>query len=493
VAARAGYGGQVLITERRAGRSGGVVADLAAVAAGVALVLVAALLGWRLLAAGVDLDLPWPPLLAHWLPHVGPGTPAAALVAGLVATHGPGLAARLGWRPLLALAYPASVLWTFSLALVDGWRRGVADRLTTKDEYLHDVPLVHDIPLLLRTFADHILTTAVDPAQTWFWTTHVGAHPPLAFLLFVWLDRLGLGGGGPAGVFVILVGASACVGVAIALRALGAEWVARRALPFGVLLPGAVWVGVSADGLFAAVLAWSVALVALGATGAGLRAAVAATAGGALFGCCLYLSYGLALGVLLPLAVLVHTRAGRAAVLAGCGVGAVVLAFTASGFWWFTGYADVKVIYAASIAATRPYLYFGLADIAAVLFATGPALVAGLRRAVWAAVSAPAGRPGPAAMPVPAAMPGPAWRTGPAVPPGPTGRPGPAALLVGAALAALLLADLSGMSKGEVERIWLPFVVWLVPLAALLDRRRGWLLAQAALALAVNHLLLTVW
>jgi hypothetical protein len=66
-------------------------------------------------------------------------------------------------------------------------------------------------------------------------------------------------------------------------------------------------------------------------------------------------------------------------------------------------------------------------------------------------------------------------------------------MLVGAALAALLLADLSGMSKGEVERIWLPFVVWLVPLAALLDRRRGWLLAQAALALAVNHLLLTVW
>jgi hypothetical protein len=474
-----------LITERRAGRSGGVVADLAAVAAGVALVLVAALLGWRLLAAGMDLDLPWPPLLAHWLPHVGPGTPAAVLVAGLVATHGPGLAARLGWRPLLALAYPASVLWTFSLALVDGWRRGVADRLTTKDEYLHDVPLVHDIPALLRTFADHILTTAVDPAQTWFWTTHVGAHPPLAFLLFVWLDRLGLGGGGPAGVLVILVGASACVAVAVALRALGAEWVARRALPFGVLLPGAVWVGVSADGLFAAVLAWSVALVAVGATGAGLRAAVAATAGGVLFGCSLYLSYGLALGVLLPLAVLAHTRAGRAAVLAGCGVGAVVLAFAASGFWWFTGYADVKVIYAASIAATRPYLYFGLADIAAVLFATGPALVAGLRRAVWVAVSGPAGA-GPAGRRL-------AGRPGPAGPAGAAGRPGPAALLVGAALAALLLADLSGMSKGEVERIWLPFVVWLVPLAALLDRRRAWLLAQAALALAVNHLLLTVW
>ena len=463
---RAGYGGQVLITERRTGRHGGLVADLLAVAAAVALVVVAALLGWRLLGAGQDLDLPWPPLLAHWMPHVGPGTPAAVLVAALVATHGPGLAARLRWRPLLALAYPASVLWTLSLALVDGWQRGIADRLTTRDEYLHDVPLVHDIPLLLRTFSDHILTTAVDPAQTWFWTTHVGAHPPLAFLLFLWLDRLGLGGGGPAGVVVILVGSSACVAVAVALRALGAEGVARRALSFGVLLPGAVWVGVSADGLFAAVLAWSVALVAVGVAGAGFRPAVAATAGGALFGCCLYLSYGLALGVLLPLAVLVHARAGRAAVLAGCGLGAVVLAFTASGFWWFTGYADVKVIYAASIAATRPYLYFGLADIAAVLFATGPALVAGLRRAVagLGSVSTP-GRLAPE----------------------------PPVLLAGAAVAAIVLADLSGMSKGEVERIWLPFVVWLVPLAALLDHRRAWLLGQAALALAVNHLLLTVW
>jgi hypothetical protein len=472
-----------LITEPRTGRRGAVVADLAAVAAAVALVLVAALLGWRLLAAGMDIDLPWPPLLAHWLPHVGPGTPAAVLVAALVAIHGPGLAERLRWRPLLALAYPTSVLWTFSLALVDGWQRGIVDRLTTKDEYLHDVPLAHDIPLLLRTFADHILTIAVDPAQTWFWTTHVGAHPPLAFLLFVWLDRLGLGGGGPAGVFVILVGASACVAVAVALRALGVEGVARRALPFGVLVPGAVWVGVSADGLFAAVLAWSVALVAVGATGSGFRSAVASAAGGALFGCCLYLSYGLALGALLPLAVLVHTRAGRAAVLAGCGLATVVLAFTLAGFWWFTGYADVKVIYAASIAATRPYLYFGLADIAAVLFATGPAVVAGLRRAVAALVPARVG-PGSGDLARSGARPG--ARV-------PTGVPGPAVLLAGAALAAILLADLSGMSKGEVERIWLPFVMWLVPLAALLDHRRSWLLGQAGLALAVNHLLLTVW
>ncbi len=60
--------------------------------------------------------------------------------------------------------------------------------------------------------------------------------------------------------------------------------------------------------------------------------------------------------------------------------------------------------------------------------------------------------------------------------------------------AAILLADLSGMSKAEVERIWLPFAVWLVVPCALLPRARcvaG--RRRSLLALAVNHLLLTVW
>ena len=57
----------------------------------------------------------------------------------------------------------------------------------------------------------------------------------------------------------------------------------------------------------------------------------------------------------------------------------------------------------------------------------------------------------------------------------------------------MLLADLSGMSKAEVERIWLPFAVWTCLACAELPRPRWWLAAQAVLALLVNHLLLTVW
>jgi hypothetical protein len=63
------------------------------------------------------------------------------------------------------------------------------------------------------------------------------------------------------------------------------------------------------------------------------------------------------------------------------------------------------------------------------------------------------------------------------------------------AVSAVLAATLSGLSKAEVERIWLPFAVWLLAGAALLptSTRRGWLAAGAGVALVVNHLLLTNW
>ena len=420
--------------------------DVAIVVGVVALVVAAAVRGRELLAAGVDIFLAFPPLLAEWLPHVGPGTPAAVAVGVAAVTNGPALAQRLAWRPLLWTAWATASAWTVSLALVDGWQRGVVERLTSDQEYLHDVPRVPDIGAMLATFADHIRTD-----QPVFWSTHVGAHPPGALLTFVLLDRIGLGGGGPSGVVVMLVASSACVAVAVTLRALGHEDLARRALPFGVLLPGAVWMGVSADGLFAGALAWGVALLAVGAT----QRPVFAVIGGVLLGYCLYLSYGLVLAGLLPLAVLLATRNARALGLAAAGAAAVMAAFTAAGFWWPTGFSHVQVIYAASIASTRPYSYFVWANLAAVAFATGPALVAALRRLPRL--------------------------------------PRPAMLLVTAAVTAILLADLSGMSKAEVERIWLPFVVWLVVPCALLPRARWWLAAQVALALAVNHLLLTVW
>ena len=432
------------------------VADLVAVAALVLLVVAAALAGWRLLRAGTNILLEFPPLAATWMPHLGPGTPVALIVAAAVAVRGPRIAQRMAWRTLLWSSWAVAVVWTFGLALIDGWQAGVAGRLTTTDEYLHDVPRVHDLAAMLRTFTDHILTD-----QPVFWTTHVGAHPPGVFLLFSGLDRVGLGGGGPAAVAVIGVGASAGIAVAVTLRALGAEHTARSALPFLVLFPGAVWVGVSADGLFAGVLAWGAALLALGATMRGSRADLAALGGGTILGYTLYLSYGLVLGAGLALVVVGVTRRWRAAVLAAAAAALVALGFTAAGFWWFTGYHDLQIIYAASAAKTRPYSYFVWANLAAFGCATGPAVGAGLRRLVT----------------TPRAVP-------PAV-----------ALLTAVVLAAVVVADLSGLSKAEVERIWLPFGIWLITACAVLPRRHHcwWLAAQAALALGINSLLFTVW
>lgn len=437
-------------------RGGGLRADLAVVVTGAGLAAVAALVGWRLIGAGVDLFLGFPPLLAFWAPHSGPGTLPALVVAAVVVLRGPELASRLGWRPLLLTAWASAALWTAALALVDGWRTGVVERLSSDQEYLHDVPKVDDVGTMLATFADRILTD-----QAVHWATHVGAHPPGAFLVFVGLDRIGLGGGGPAGLSCILVGSSAGVAVAVAVRALGAADAARTMLPFAVLFPGAVWVGVSADGMFTGALAWGVALLAVGATSEGPGADLAALAGGVLLGCTLFLSYGLALGALPALAVVALTRRARPVLLAAAGTGVVVVAFALAGFWWWTGFERVRVIYAASIAESRPYAYFVWANLAAVLFVLGPAVLAGLRRLAAAPRAAPAA----------------------------------VAALAAAGVAAIVLADVSGLSKGEVERIWLPLAVWTLAATALLPRAhvRGWLAAQAGLALLINHLLLTVW
>lgn len=95
----------------------------------------------------------------------------------------------------------------------------------------------------------------------------------------------------------------------------------------------------------------------------------------------------------------------------------------------------------------RPYSYWVWANLAATTVSAGLATVAGLRRAA-------AGAPGSVR----------ALRTGTA-----SARQR-LILLTLAALLALLVADLSGMSKAETERIWQPFVLWLLPAAALLPR-----------------------
>ncbi|NED12662.1 hypothetical protein [Streptomyces sp. SID9124] len=441
--------------------------DLAAAGVGVALVVAAALGGRAVDDYAQRLYVHWPPLLASWYPHTGPGTVAAPVVAVAVIAYGPLLARRLRWRALLLATYAASLAWVFSLALIDGWGRGVAERLTTKHEYLRVIDRFTDIGAALRTFDQHILLGAPDN-----WPAHVAGHPPGATLTFVLLDRAGLGGGAWAGVWCILTGASGLLAVLVTVRALAGEHIARRAAPFLVLAPVAIWAGTSADGYFAAVAAWSVALLALAATRTVRSPAAAALGAGLLYGWVCYLSYGLALMALLLLAVLVLARTARPLPLALLGALVAPVVFTAAGFDWWTAYHVLVERYHQGAGGFRPYGYWVWANLACTVIAVGPAAVAGLRRTFAGAPGAVRGLRG-----------------------GEASAPDRLASLVLVALLLLLAADLSGMSKAETERIWQPFMLWLLPAAALLpDRgRRGWLAAQAVVALAVNHLLWTGW
>ncbi|MFD8544104.1 hypothetical protein [Streptomyces sp. NPDC059649] len=470
-------------------------ADLLAAAAGALLVALAAVIGTVIEHANGSLHVNWPPLYASWFPHLGPGTPAAVAVAVLVIAYGPPLAARLPWRALVLTGWAAALSWTTALALIDGWQTGVAGRLTTAYEYLTVIRRFDDLGPALRGFTGHILNNAPD-----HWPAHVAGHPPAAILTFVGLDRLGLGGGAWAGVWCLVTGASTAAAVLIALRALTDEATARRAAPYLVLAPAAVWMGTSADGYFAAVAAWSLALLALAATrrtgprpplggeapGASRRSALlpaaAALGSGLLLGLTCYLSYGLTLIVLIAAAVLLLARSARPLPLVAAGAAAVAVAFTLSGFDWWEGYRLLVQRYYQGAAAVRPYAYWVWGNLACAVLITGLATVAALRRTLAAAPAAlrqlrPRTDPGP-------------HRTGP--PPTPADR---LAVLVLAALLALLVADLSGMSKAETERIWLPFAPWLLAACARLpaSRRRHWLTAQAVLPLLVNHLLYTGW
>lgn len=417
--------------------------DLVVLAATAVLVATAAVVG---VAVGVQAATP--PLYALWHPHVGPGTLPAVTIAVLVVAYGIRLAASMRWRWLLAASYGAALVWTFSLAMVDGWHTGVADRLTSDAEYLSALPHAGDIPSMLSAYASRIVDFQPDS-----WNTQAAGHPPGALLVFAVLDRVGLGGGAVAGLLCIAVGCVAAVAVPWTLRSLGDETSARVCVPFVVLFPGAVWVGTSADGLFLGVTSLAVALFA-----AGLRRPWLAVLSGILFGFGLFLSYGMVLMAFLTVAVAVAARRFAPLVWTALGAGTVVAAFAAAGFWWLDGYAAVKIRYYQGIASQRPYWYWVWANLGALAASAGPAGFAATRRAAYA------------------------------------GRQ-PAALLCLGAVAAIVVADLSGLSKAETERIWLPFAIWLSAAAVYLPRpaRPYWLALQTLTALAVNHLFHTVW
>ncbi|MGY2003587.1 hypothetical protein [Blastococcus sp. SYSU DS1024] len=430
---------------------------VAGLLAAVLLVGVTALVGRELTRNGVDLHLIGGYVLrGTWDPVVSPRVLLPVAVGLVLVLWGPAAARRLGWRWLLAGSAAATAGWAVALALASGWGR-LPEPLGSRYEYPHDVGRVDGIGELLRTFNDSVLADSAEP-----WTTHVSGHPPGALLAFVLLDRVGLDGLGWAAAMCIAAGALAVPAVLVTVRAVADEPTARAAAPFLVLAPTALWVATSADALFAGVFAWGVALLATAAArerGAALRA----LAGGALLGLALHLSFGLASLGLLALAVVVvhHRRLGWAGVVrvlavAAGGVVLVFALFAVGGYDWFEGLSlTAERVRSGPSYADRPLAFFLVANVAAAAVAAGPAAVAGLACLRRSAL----------------------------------------ALLPLAVLAGMLVSDATGLVRGETERIWLPFTVWLPVAAAFLPARQSrlWLVLSAVTAIAVEVAVRTEW
>ncbi|GAA4198766.1 hypothetical protein GCM10022252_49750 [Streptosporangium oxazolinicum] len=385
-----------------------------------------------------------PPLHGHF--RVPPLTLLPAIVFGGAAVlFLPALTARLGFRRALLVSYGCALAWTTLLAISAD---GLSAPLTHPQEYPAVLPMVGDDPLgWLASFTRRLPE----------YPTHVRGHPPLPVLVLWSLAALGLSGPLWAALLVVAVGCSATVAIALTVRELAGERAARRALPYLALTPASVWIATSMDAFFAGVGAWGVALLVLGGR-AGRRGRIARGAGwgagaGVLLGALPYLSYGLVPYLLIPVVVAVAARVPREVALAAlAGASAVTAAFAAAGFLWPSGVLATHAEWAADPGAARPYLYFLFANLGVLAMLTGPATAVGLAR------------PGP----------------------------GGVRAVVAAALVAVLALDVSGVTRGEVERIWVPYALW-IGLAASLTPGRRWLTAQVVTGSLLQGLVLSPW
>lgn len=434
------------ISREPVSRSLRAVSPAVAIAAWAALIAISWFWGGLLNDAGARILLDAPPLFGRWDLAIAPPTLIGLATAALLVSVAPALARTAPWTRLLVLAACGALGWALALALAEG-PTGVAGPLEGPSDYLASLPLIDSPGTFLSTFTDRIGD----------YSTHVRSHPPGMALLLWTLAWAGLGGSGWAAGLVLLVASSAVPATLIGARAIAGESAARRAAPYLVLAPAAVWIATTADALFMGVSAWAAALTMLALKAEGRRSDRLAFAAGCLFGLCFFLSFGLTLIGVIPLGVVLLVRRTRPLVIVAGTVGLVALGFLIAGFSWVDGFFAIREQYLASVASTRPYGYFLLANLAAFAIAVGPATAIGLARIRDRALVA----------------------------------------LVGAAVVAVLLADLSGMSKAEVERIWLPFLPWVMLACAALPQRPGvtrtLLAAQAALAIAVQAGVAMIW
>jgi hypothetical protein len=408
----------------------------------VALVVVSYVWG-RQVAQAHHIGIGVPPLNSGWRTRAGWATLGTVALGTVALVALPQLARRLPWRALPVATAAGAALWSVVLASNDG-ADGLLRGVGRPGDYLTTAQRISSPHMFLRDFAAMVRAHELP--------VHTSGHPPGFVLVLRLLDQLGLRGGGWAAALCIGGGVAALALVAVTVRDVAGEPTARAAVPFLVVSPAAIWIATTPDAFFAGVgAAAACALVLSTSHGRDRRhALVLGSLGGLLYGAAVMLSYGMVLIAVIPLAVGWRRRSFQPLLAGAVGALAVIFAFWVAGFWWVDGLLATRARYWQGIASTRPLRYFVVANLAALALACGPATAVALTRLRRHAVG----------------------------------------LLVWSALAAVLLADLSAMSKGEVERIWLPFAVWLLPAGAVLAARprlaRTMLGLQLATAIALQ-------
>ncbi len=391
-----------------------------------------------------------------------PALVSVALIAVAVTLWWSDAVARLRFRSVLAGSWAWSLAWTSAVALTSSPPSLTRPLLDRDHEYLVFARELRSPSEFVSGFLENIDR----------YPTHVRGHPPGAVLAFWGLDRL-LPSDTLFGLGLLALAATAAPASLIAVRSVADEASARRAAVFAGLAPAVVWIGTSADALVMATIAWAVALGFISATARSEGEASGGSAGpqqrwrvllpaagaGLLAGAAVALSFGSAVllapvGAAVVLLAMRRRLAGVATMVACSAV--APLGLTLMGYDWFDGYTALREQYWAGVASERPQWYFAFSNLAAFAVALGPAAVAGVAtlrdRRVW-------------------------W-------------------LPGSALVGIALADLSAMSKGEVERIWLPAVPWVVVATAsirTLRTRRFWVAVTMGFTVLVQWKLRPAW
>ena len=401
---------------------------------------------------GLKLFLGWPPF--HHVPDPRWSWLLVITTAGALAGAAVVVSDRPRWSTAVAGGVILSAAWTVLLAASDGWG-AVSAQLSARDDYLAQLPWVRENGwrAYFESFGDESLFST--------FPTHVRSHPPGMVALLGALDSVGLTGGVWATAVVLAAAATIPVSVGVTVKRLAGPDAARWAIALSAFTPAVVFLGSTADALFAAVAAGAIATGLAAIDRASWPLSIVA---GLLGAAAVSLTYGvIPLVASMWVGALLRSRSRTAVAMSGAMVAAILAAIAVwamLGFNWFDGFDAVRRQYELDAAQrNRPFDYFVWANLVVFACVCGPAVVAGLtavrRDRLW-------------------------W-------------------LVAPALGALAIADASGLSKAEVERIWLPFVPWVtvagVWLLGRLSPRGRWvaLAAQIATGVALQSLLFGPW